>query len=50
MIFRIDQQLLVGAVVDEEGLIGVAVAEVPPQQRKDAIFRLDFRTQYVAVV
>ena len=32
--FCIDQQFFMGAVVDEEGLVGIACAEVIAQQRK----------------
>ena len=39
----VDQQLPVGAVVDKEGFVGVAVAEVPPQQGQNPVFGLDFR-------
>ena len=38
--FGIDQQFFMSAVVDEEGLAGIACAEVIAQQRKHAIFRL----------
>jgi len=39
-----------GAVIDEKGLVGVAVTEVPPQQGKNAVLRLDLRAQYAAVI
>jgi len=46
----IDQHLTVGAVIDKKGFIGIPVAEMTPQQRKNAVFGLNFRAQHTAVI
>ena len=37
------------AVVDEEGLVGIAIAEVSPQERQNAVLRFDFRAENAAL-
>lgn len=44
------QHLVVDPVVDQEVLILKAGAEMPPQQGKDPVFRLDLRGQDATVV
>ena len=46
----VEQQILVAAVIDEKGLIGIAAAEVVAKKRENLVFRFDFRPQNAVVV
>ena len=46
----VEQRLVMGAVVEEESLVPVAVAEVAAQQGQDPVFRLDLPAQHASQV
>ena len=44
----VKERFVVGAVVDEEGFVLVAGAEVAPQQGQHPVFRLNLAAQHAA--